>query len=461
MNSKGKYLLLGLGITLAFSGIPFVGSEFAAIADNIPVYRCADITFGKGITSNNQANDPSFTVTNILEPTLVVDGGIYQNDAGNALRFSSGSKGGTLTINFAETLRITQIRFLASVYGSDSGVSLSYSLGTAFSGSVPLDSYEVPDFEAYSGPGHYTVEIPGEGVDCDTLVIKSQSKKRFYLHKIVFTLNDESRIPDGGDSTSSSSSSSSSSSTSSSTTSTGGEDLPYYDSIDWSLTGAALKTDLYYLIKDHDDVGYGGLLDSYARTDVDENGYIVDMYSNCEYRVGDSGGNYKKEGDCYNREHIIPQSVFYEHAPMRSDLFNVYPTDGYVNNRRGSFPHGSVGDSVSYTSSNGSKVGKSNAPGYSGTVFEPIDQYKGDIARSYFYMVTCYEDQLTSWKHYDSFDGKKYPGLSSWALDLYMEWNELDPVDSWERQRNEAVYLEQGNRNPFIDHPEAVAAIWG
>ena len=83
------------------------------------------------------------------------------------------------------------------------------------------------------------------------------------------------------------------------------------------------------------------------------------MYSNIEYQANkNTCGNYKKEGDCWNKEHSIPASWFNDASPMYSDLFQVYPTDGYVNNRRSNFPFGEV-QTAKYISKNGSKLGSS------------------------------------------------------------------------------------------------------
>ena len=141
---------------------------------------------------------------------------------------------------------------------------------------------------------------------------------------------------------------------------------------------------------------------------------------------------------------------------MYSDLFHVLPTDGYVNNRRSNYPYGKVGN-ASWTSLNGSKLGSSATSGYSGTVFEPIDSFKGDIARIYFYMSTRYMDKIANW------DGASFQNsdLSSWAKNLFLQWHQLDPVSSKERKRNDSVYVIQHNRNPFVDHPEWVNDIWG
>ncbi len=241
-------------------------------------------------------------------------------------------------------------------------------------------------------------------------------------------------------------------------------DISYYSSIDWTATGATLKTALYNLIsKNFSSVGYDNLWSAYATTDVDEDGYIVDMYSSYQHEPPSKGQNsYSYEGAGINREHVTPQSIFKStgaNSNLKSDLFNVYPTDGYVNNRRDNYPHAEV-KSATYTSSNGCMLGTSDVDGLSGSVFEVPDQWKGDIARSYFYTVTCYQNYVSSFASFSTFSKNTYPSLSSWAVDLYLEWNDLDPVDDWERERNEKVYAKQGNRNPFIDYEYAAHLIW-
>jgi endonuclease I len=172
--------------------------------------------------------------------------------------------------------------------------------------------------------------------------------------------------------------------------------------------------------------------------------------------ITDQCGNYAAEGDCYNREHSFPKSWFDDQPPMNTDLFHIYPTDGYVNGKRSNYPYGEV-NSPAWTSTNTSKLGNNTFPGYNGTVFEPIDEYKGDFARTYFYMMTRYMDRVSLWES-DMLSGGD---LSSWARSLLMEWHEDDPVSTKETNRNNAVYDIQDNRNPFIDHPGWVEEIWG
>ena len=228
--------------------------------------------------------------------------------------------------------------------------------------------------------------------------------------------------------------------------------------------GAALKTAFFNIIKNPDVVSYNGLIEAYHKTDTRPDGYIRDWYSNStSYTWNDRNGN-SREGAGWNREHSVPQSWFSKSSPMVSDIVHVLPTDCYVNNRRSSYPFGEV-ESTTYVSNNGySKLGSCKTAGYSGTVFEPNDEIKGDIARIYFYMVTCYEDRFTNWSAGSAtqvFSSDKYQGLKTWCMDMMMRWSKQDPVDATEIARNNAVQEVQGNRNPFVDYPGLEQYVWG
>ncbi len=246
----------------------------------------------------------------------------------------------------------------------------------------------------------------------------------------------------------------------------------YYDSTK-GLTGPALKTKLAGIISNsHRDLGYGELYTHYPKTDADnfyeKDGSVLDIYSEnptaadpYNYTHGENKcGDYSVEGDCYNREHIIPQSIFKENAPMVSDLHHVRPTDGKVNGMRSNYPFGLV-NSPSYTSANGSKVGNNTSPGYSATVFEPIDQFKGDVARMVFYFVTRYESKLSEFKYNEIITTTAFPGIQQWELALLLQWDKNDPISDEEITRNNEAYLAQGNRNPFIDNKDFATLIWG
>ena len=236
----------------------------------------------------------------------------------------------------------------------------------------------------------------------------------------------------------------------------------YYEAAD-GKKGAELKTALCGVINPHLQRTYNQLWTDFEKTDKKANGKVWDMYSiKREYTFGtDQAGNYSNEGDVYNREHSFPKSWFNDEYPMYSDLFHLYPTDAKVNGMRSNYPFGEVGN-VTWTSyQNFSKLGDARSDlGYSGTVFEPNDEYKGDFARTYFYMVTCYESKIKSWNCV-MLDGKTYPGFSSWALKMLLKWAENDPVSEKEVNRNNAVYGIQNNRNPFIDYPGLEQYIWG
>ena len=237
-------------------------------------------------------------------------------------------------------------------------------------------------------------------------------------------------------------------------------------------TGYTLKTQLYNIIKGHTDNGYAGLYTTYQTSDVDNfyenDGTVLDMYSEnpsgtdpYNYSTGSTQrcGSYSVEGDCYNREHIIPQSVFNEQSPMVADAHFITPTDGKVNGIRSNYPHGTV-SSATYTSQNGGKLGSSSVSGYSGTVFEPINAFKGDIARMYFYFATRYENTVAGYS-YAMFDGSSNKVFTTAFLNMLLAWNAQDPVSAREIARNNAIYARQNNRNPYIDHPEYVNQIWG
>lgn len=180
--------------------------------------------------------------------------------------------------------------------------------------------------------------------------------------------------------------------------------------------------------------------------------------------MGGECGNYKKEGDCYNREHLWPKSWFggFDYGKnAQTDLYELWPTDGYVNGLRGDLPFGYVlSTNISYKSTSGCLIGQCN-PDYTygeniGKCFEPADLYKGDFARSYFYLATAY---------YQEWDCCETPGTDKSSIKPWMEailrkWHAEDPVDEVERQRNDCIYADwQLNRNPFIDYPQFVDQI--
>ena len=261
---------------------------------------------------------------------------------------------------------------------------------------------------------------------------------------------------------------------------TGGNNPPptgYYVTTQ-GLSGYELKTELYNIIKDHDSQGYSAIWNFYDSSSRDKyfekDNSILDMYSEkpngsdsyTYTAVSDQCGTYNSEADCYNREHSFPKSWFGGKVePMHSDVHHIYATDGFVNSKRSNFPFGEV-SSATFTSTNGSKLGSaSSAINYSGTVFEPIDEFKGDFARAYFYMATRYENVIGTWQNNTSasnavLDGSRNKVFENWVVTMLVNWHNADPVSQMELDRNQAAFEFQGNRNPYIDHPEFVEMIW-
>ena len=226
------------------------------------------------------------------------------------------------------------------------------------------------------------------------------------------------------------------------------------------------------IIYTHTQLDYNELWDCYVTTDMGNDGYYIDMYSTCKYNHSSYHvGTASYVGQGLNREHSFPKSWFGgEVYPMYTDLMMIIPTDGFVNQRRSNYPYGVCNgtDAVTYTNEELGvtmlgKLGKSTYNGYSAKVFEPDDEYKGDFARIYFYMVTCYKSDVANWPGCDQLDylDNNYKAFSNWSIQMLMEWHRADPVSAKELKRNEGVYVKQGNRNPYVDHPELAEYIWG
>ena len=241
----------------------------------------------------------------------------------------------------------------------------------------------------------------------------------------------------------------------------------YYNGTD-GLTGDDLKLALHNIIADDSHVSYTpGIWTAFYLTDKRPGtDYVWDIYSDIPNGTppylftlgqGDQCGSYDGEGDCYNREHLWPQSWTSNDATEQTDLHHIYPTDGFVNQQRSNYPLGEV-NNATWTSQNGSKLGSCKSSlGYSGTVFEPIDEYKGDIARALMYVSVRYYTEDDDWST-SGMTNKSV--IKDWAMTMLLRWHEEDPVSEKEINRNEAVYSKQNNRNPFVDNPEFAEMIW-
>ncbi len=241
----------------------------------------------------------------------------------------------------------------------------------------------------------------------------------------------------------------------------------YYTSLN-GKSGESLKNAVYSLVRPHTKLSYNSLWNHFPTTDVypeTVNGkHIVwDMYSdNWNIR------KYWYYGGTYglNREHSVPKSWWNSPSNVEAyeagtDLMHLFPSDASANSAKSNYPLGEVNTSLSVKFDNGvSKVGYpvSGGSGYN-YVFEPDDEYKGDFARVYFYMATCYQDY--TWKYTYMFNNSGYMTLNQYARELLLTWHREDPVSEKERNRNDAVFKIQGNRNPFVDDPNLAEYIWG
>jgi endonuclease I len=281
--------------------------------------------------------------------------------------------------------------------------------------------------------------------------------------------------------------------------------------------GAELKTALSRIINAPAVVEYDSLWMAYVYSDskmVDDKPIIWDMYSNISaYPAYPIDNTIHKNGSPegtkgFQREHSMPKSWFnptdapksgtktYQDVrPMFSDVMHVIPAEGMVNNWRSNYPYGENGGEFHQSANSFSKMGActyiptgETNPVFTGRCFEPNDEYKGDLARIYFYMITCYEPLYPSWMPVrdankakigeqfvlsnnhcgtwtgDMFDSESddyYQPFTPWALDMLMNWSKKDPVSQKEINRNEAIWKMQGNRNPFIDYPGLEDYIWG
>lgn len=257
----------------------------------------------------------------------------------------------------------------------------------------------------------------------------------------------------------------------------------YYETIN-GKSGEDIRSALNSKIRPHTTISYDNLRYIYQYSDTyDAKGTVIeDIYSYCDpaYTTDFCENN----STCgYNREHSVPKSWFNEATPLYSDAFHLYPTNCYVNSNRGNYAYGECADGEKCTTNGVQAKGRrglstfvsEDGTNYSsvGTVFEPDDEYKGDLARTYFYMVTCYMTQKFNYadggvKMFEYTNGTAY--FTQYSIDLLMKWHRQDPVSKKELIRNEVIYgnatynksdYKQGNRNPFIDYPQLAEYLWG
>lgn len=235
----------------------------------------------------------------------------------------------------------------------------------------------------------------------------------------------------------------------------------YYSSVEGLKGGETLKTALHNLLKNHVRISYGSGADAtwgaFYTTDVvlGTTNQVADMYSPEIRYFGSKGSSV----DGMNIEHSVPKSwwgggqnnAYY-------DLHHLNPSDQTANSRKSNYPLAEL-SSVSWT--NGiSSVGKAVIAGENQNAYEPADQYKGDFARTYMYMFTCYQN--LTWEYtWMVYENSAYPTMKPWAVELLLKWHKQDPVSEKEIARNDSVYAIQGNRNPYVDYPRLADFVWG
>ena len=235
----------------------------------------------------------------------------------------------------------------------------------------------------------------------------------------------------------------------------------YYDQLD-GKSGQALKDAVHNLVKQHTTLSYGSLWLYFADTDCrpEDHKKVWDMYSDKTYYF--RGGTSGVSG--MHKEHSLPKSWWGGYDETQgyagyTDINHLYPANGDANMAKSNYPLGEVSTT---TFNNGvTKVGhpKTGQGGGCSWVFEPDDRYKGDFARTYFYMACAYQDY--NWRYTYMMTNNSWKTLNEWSIDLLCRWARNDAVSDKEVDRNDAVQRSQNNRNPFIDIPMLFEYIWG
>ena len=235
----------------------------------------------------------------------------------------------------------------------------------------------------------------------------------------------------------------------------------YYSSLN-GKSGQALKDAIHELAIRHTTLSYGSLWAYFAETDCrdDDNSKVWDMYSDKTYYFrGGTSGVYGM-----HKEHSLPKSWWGGYDETQgyagyTDINHLYPSDGDANMAKSNHPLGEV--STASFDNGVTKVGspKTGQGGGSNSVFEPDDRYKGDFARTYFYMACAYQNY--TWQYTYMLTNNSWKSLNDWSIDLLCRWARNDAVSDKEVSRNDAVQKHQNNRNPFIDFPELFEYIWG
>ncbi|MER7333016.1 MULTISPECIES: endonuclease [unclassified Micromonospora] len=231
----------------------------------------------------------------------------------------------------------------------------------------------------------------------------------------------------------------------------GGYDSTYYASA-IGKTGPALRSSLHSIIKVHTKLSYDQVWEALRDTDQDpaNTSNVILLYSGRSQSKTSNGGGV----DDWNREHVWAKSHgdFGTATGPGTDVHHLRPTDVTVNSTRGNKDFDNGGSPVA------------EAPGCytDADSWEPRNAVKGDVARMIMYMAIRYEgtDGWPNLEMNQSVNNGTAPYHG--RMSVLLQWNQLDPPDAFEKRRNQRIYERwQGNRNPFVDHPEWATAIWG
>lgn len=236
----------------------------------------------------------------------------------------------------------------------------------------------------------------------------------------------------------------------------------YYDRADGKKK-AELKNAMHAIIADAEVLDYGSgsgaTWSGFYETDRMANNQVRDRYSNDVFYFSGYAGSVPSG---MNIEHAFPKSWWGgSKTQAYKDIHHLMPCETKINSSKSNYPMGKV---TTVKTTNGcTMVGTGpGANGKSIQLWEPADKWKGDFARVYFYMATCYQNYTwTGEQALNTLEKNTWPTLQPWAYRLFLQWCKDDPVDAIERERNEAVYAIQGNRNPFVDYPYLAEYIWG
>jgi len=238
----------------------------------------------------------------------------------------------------------------------------------------------------------------------------------------------------------------------------------YYSNVN-GLKMAELKSALHAIIAKANVLEYGSgagkTWTGFYSTDRYDGNKVRDRYSNDVREFSSTASTTAASApDGMNIEHSFPKSWWGGTKNQAyKDLFNLMPCEININSSKSNYAMGKV-DKVK--ADNGcTKVGTGKAGEKSANLWEPADQWKGDFARGYFYMVTAYSDFVWTGEGLTMLESDEWPTMQQWAYELLLEWCRHDPIDQIEIDRNEAVYAIQGNRNPFVDFPKLEEYIWG